>query len=79
MSQYLITTVLLKCSHTVVVRFCLQRLQCFLILNKFLTLNSMVQVLEMIRMLNELIQANEMVFMNFWYIEHYSASFGDAK
>ena len=33
-------------------------------------------------MLNELIQANEMVFMNFWYIEHYAASFGydlDAK
>ena len=28
-------------------------------------------------MLNELIQANEMVFMNFWYIEHYGASFGD--
>ena len=31
----------------------------------------------MIWMLNELIQANEMVFMNFWYIEHYGASFGD--
>ena len=28
-------------------------------------------------MLNELIQANEMVFMNFLYIEHYGASFGD--
>ena len=28
-------------------------------------------------MLNELIQANEMVLMNFWYIEHYGASFGD--
>ena len=28
-------------------------------------------------MLNELIQANEMVFMNFWYIEHYGAIFGD--
>ena len=28
-------------------------------------------------LLNELIQANEMVFMNFWYIEHYAASFGD--
>ena len=28
-------------------------------------------------MLNELIQANEMVFMNFWYIEHYGACFGD--
>ena len=22
-------------------------------------------------------QANEKVFMNFWYIEHYGASFGD--
>ena len=28
-------------------------------------------------MLNELIQANEMVFMNFWYIQHYGACFGD--
>ena len=28
-------------------------------------------------MLNELIQANELVFMNFWYIEHYGACFGD--
>ena len=28
-------------------------------------------------MLNKLIQANEMAFMNFWYIEHYAASFGD--
>ena len=28
-------------------------------------------------MLYELIQANKMVFMNFWYIEHYGASFGD--
>ena len=28
-------------------------------------------------MLNELIQANEMVLMNFWYIEHNDASFGD--
>ena len=28
-------------------------------------------------MLNEVIQANQMVFMNFWYIEHYGASFGD--
>ena len=28
-------------------------------------------------MLNELIQANEMVFMNFWYVDHYGASFGD--
>ena len=37
----------------------------------------MVQVLEMIWMLNELIQANEMDFMNFWYIEHSGASFGD--
>ena len=36
-----------------------------------------VQVLEMIWVLNELIQANEMVFMNFWFIEHYGASFGD--
>ena len=51
----------------------------FFFLNKFRTLNSMLQVLEMIRMLNELIQANKMVFMKFWYIEHYSASFGDAK
>ena len=34
-------------------------------------------MLEMIRMLNELIQANEMVFMNFWYVDHYGASFGD--
>ena len=42
-------------------------------------MNSTVQVLEMIWKLNELIQANEMVFMNFWYIEHYGASFGDAK
>ena len=40
-------------------------------------MNSTVQVLEMIWKLNELIQANEMVFMNFWYIEHYGASFGD--
>ena len=47
------------------------------ILNKFRTFNSTVQVLELIWMLNELIQANEMVFMNFWYIEHYGASFGD--
>ena len=31
----------------------------------------------MIRMVNELIQANEMVFMNFWYVDHYGASFGD--
>ena len=38
----------------------------------FRTLNSTV-----IWMLNELIQANEMIFMNFWYIEHYCASFGD--
>ena len=37
----------------------------------------LVQVLEMIWMLNELIQANLMVFMNFLYIEHYSACFGD--
>ena len=28
-------------------------------------------------MLNEVIQANQMVFMNFWYIEHYGATFGD--
>ena len=28
-------------------------------------------------MLNELIQAKEIVFINFWYIEHYGASFGD--
>ena len=28
-------------------------------------------------MINELIQANEMVFMNFRYIKHYGASFGD--
>ena len=57
--------------------FSLQRLHCFLIVNKFRTLNSTVQVLEMIWMQNELIQANEMIFMNFWYIEHYGASFGD--
>ena len=37
----------------------------------------MIQVLEMIWMLNELIQVNGMVFMNFLYIEHYVASFGD--
>ena len=43
----------------------------------FGTLNTTVQVLEVISMLNELIQANEMVFMKFWYIEHYGASFGD--
>ena len=43
----------------------------------FLYMNTMLQVLEMIWILNELIQANEMVFMNFWYIEHYSACFGD--
>ena len=50
----------------------------FLILNKFRTLKTTVQMLEeMIWMLNELIQANEMVFMNFWYIEHNDASFGD--
>ena len=55
----------------------IQRLQCFLILNKFRTFNTTVQVLEMIWMLNELIQANEMVFMNFWYIQHYGACFGD--
>ena len=61
----------------VFIRFCLQRLQYFLILNKFRTLNSAVQVLDIIWMLNELIQAKEMVFMNFWYIEHYGASFGD--
>ena len=40
-------------------------------------MNSVVQVLEMIWKLNELIQANKIVFMNFWYIEHYGASFGD--
>ena len=28
-------------------------------------------------MINELIQANEMFFMNFWYIEHYGACFGE--
>ena len=28
-------------------------------------------------MLNELIQANEIFFMNFRYIEHYDARFGD--
>ena len=28
-------------------------------------------------MLNKLIQANLMVFMNFLYIEHYGACFGD--
>ena len=28
-------------------------------------------------MQNELIQANEMVIMNFWYIEHKGARFGD--
>ena len=55
----------------------IQRLQCFLILNKFRTFNTTAQVLEMIWMLNELIQANEMVFMNFWYIQHYGACFGD--
>ena len=66
----------IKCLHTVVVWFRLQRLQCFLILNKFRILNTMVQVMEeMIWMLNELIQANEMVFMNFWYIEHNDAKF----
>ena len=31
----------------------------------------------MIWVLNELKQANEMVLMNFWYIEHYGACFGD--
>ena len=36
-----------------------------------------MQVLEMIWMLNEVIQAIQMFFMNFWYIEHYGASFGD--
>ena len=36
-----------------------------------------MQVLEMIWMLNEVIQAIQMVFMNFWYIEQYGASFGD--
>ena len=64
-----------KCPNTCT--FHLQRLQCFLILNKFRTLNSTVHVLEMIWVLNELKQANEMVFMNFWYIEHYGACFGD--
>ena len=43
----------------------------------FLTVNSTIRVLEMIWMLNELIKAIEMVFMNFWNIEPYSASFGD--
>ena len=47
-SQYLISTALMKYLRTVVVWFRLQRLQCFLILNKFRILNSMVQVLEMI-------------------------------
>ena len=28
-------------------------------------------------MINELINTNEMVFMNFWYIEHYGACFGN--
>ena len=28
-------------------------------------------------MLTELIQAKKMVFMNFWYIEHCGACFGD--
>ena len=46
-------------------------------MNKFRTLNSTVQVLVMIWLLNELIQANELFFMNFWYIEHFGASFGD--
>ena len=49
----------------------------FLILNMFRTVNTTVQVLEMIWMLNERIQANQMVFMNFKYIEHCHASFGD--
>ena len=31
----------------------------------------------MIWVLNELIQAIEIVFMNFWNIEPYGASFGD--
>ena len=53
------------------------KIQCFLILNKFSTVNSTIRVLEMIWMLNELIQAIEMVFMNFWNIEPYGASFGD--
>ena len=34
-------------------------------------------MLEIIWMQNELIQANEMIFMNFWYVVHYGASFGD--
>ena len=46
-------------------------------MNKLRTLNTTVQVLEMIFMLNEVIQANQMVFMNFWYIYHNGASFGD--
>ena len=41
---------------------------CVYILKKLRTLNTTV---------NEVIQANQMVFMNFWYIEHYGASFGD--
>ena len=69
-----------KCPNTCTSQmfaFHLQRLQCFLILNKFRTVNSTVQVLEMIWVLNELIQANEMVFMNFWFIKHYGACFGN--
>ena len=50
---------------------------CVYILKWLRTLNTTVQVLEKIWMLNEVIEAIQMVFMNFWYIEHYGASFGD--
>ena len=36
-----------------------------------------VQVLETILSKNELIQTYQIFFMNFWYIEHYAASFRD--
>ena len=71
MSQYLISTALLKYLHTVVV------ITMFPYSEQVQDIELTVQVLEMIWVLNELIQANEMVFINFWYIEHYGACFGD--
>ena len=73
MSQYLITTVLFKCSHTVSCVIPFTKITMFPYSEQ--VLNSKVQVLEMIWMQNELFQANEMIFMNFWYIEHYGARF----
>ena len=40
-------------------------------------LNKMRTQCKYCRRLNELFQTYQIYFMNFWYIEHYAASFGD--